>query len=611
MFWKNVIVIFHLYILVCFSLYAQTAPESLNKKIVPSEPLQNTETSSSEYEVLGLKFFESGREALPLEKHHYQTQFPKSSSRYMNCKISFKNLLFGVKDHSHDILFRYYKPDGSLFGEFNTRIQMPSTYDYPATWRGFGYEEPGNWQPGTYQVRVWVDNKFAASSQFKIYDDSEAASSSIPITQASQKKTDNQFRQWDGYIRTDDNQQSSSLAQDIPYRYQFKAVAGVAGGILTTEMRCTQSADEHLKEEFVAVAKYFEGQPKVLSGIRDTEGREAEIMFRASRNNKPVVGIATAFVDPGTSQVVIQFGYVNQDQCSVSFPRLISHLHRPTAAKTRSQNVNWRWTQLPDGSGKIKLPDGWQLSANQGNVAAEGPQGKLSFGFWVPVRTPDDFMVQMTRQYPIVAPFSDPVTAYQMIAPQYVRHSYLTQGMTPPEASFHVIESSSIQYEGTMQTALILADEYYAYSNGQSSRMRNLLRVSVARTDATQWIFYFSVVGSPPETFAQNLPILWEIWQSWKTDDRVFQQRMNQAMRDLNEASRIFQEGMQAQSQAMDRALDNWSERMREYQYLRDTEWDQLYEVNLHQSQALADELNREAGYQRYQVIPLREFNRR
>lgn len=205
---------------------------------------------------------------------------------------------------------------------------------------------------------------------------------------------------------------------------------------------------------------------------------------------------------------------------------------------------------------KIIPIKGWQITeSNRGMVVAQGPHGKILLGFWVPVRTPDDFMVQMTHQYPIVAPFSDPVTAYKNIAPQYIQSQSLSQGQTPPKASFRVIESSLIQYEGNMQTAFTLADEYYAYSNGQTTNNRILLRATVGRTDLTKWVFYFSVVGSPLETFVQNLPVLWEIWQSWKTDDRIFQQRMDQAIRDMNEANRIFQEGMQAQSQAKEETI--------------------------------------------------------
>jgi hypothetical protein len=44
---------------------------------------------------------------------------------------------------------------------------------------------------------------------------------------------------------------------------------------------------------------------------------------------------------------------------------------------------------LPDGSGSLRLPAGWQIgSAVKGMVSAGGPEGSVDLGIWFTVFTP-------------------------------------------------------------------------------------------------------------------------------------------------------------------------------------------------------------------------------
>lgn len=118
----------------------------------------------------GVKFFESGYDALPVDQHQYRTHFSKSSTRYVNFMVESENLLYGIRDHTPLIIGKYYMPDGTFFGE--TRINnknTPSTWKNPGFWRGKGWRTPGNWTPGTWRLEVYFGDKYVGQGSFTIY----------------------------------------------------------------------------------------------------------------------------------------------------------------------------------------------------------------------------------------------------------------------------------------------------------------------------------------------------------------------------------------------------------------------------------------------------------
>ncbi len=54
------------------------------------------------------------------------------------------------------------------------------------------------------------------------------------------------------------------------------------------------------------------------------------------------------------------------------------------------EDLHWRELRFPDGSGSVRLPDGWTLDASlQGMMNASGPNGaRVGFGMWAPVNEP-------------------------------------------------------------------------------------------------------------------------------------------------------------------------------------------------------------------------------
>ena len=127
--------------------------------------------NNNNLELQKIGFFEAGYDPPSKEQIQYGTSFPKSSTRYVWAEITCKNLLYEINSHTHQVLWKYFNPDGSLRGEINAEFHVKS--EWYTSWlpRGWGWNEPGNWPPGTYKVEIWIDNEKEGTDYFTIVDD--------------------------------------------------------------------------------------------------------------------------------------------------------------------------------------------------------------------------------------------------------------------------------------------------------------------------------------------------------------------------------------------------------------------------------------------------------
>ncbi len=122
-----------------------------------------------EYEFV--KLFESSKHNDPNDNTIYSNRFPQSTTRYVNVFVGAKNLQYGVSDQISDLVGVYYKPDGNIMGVFTARVPVPSSWKEVDLWSGWGWDEPGYWQPGTYKAAIFLAGRLVAQDQFIIYED--------------------------------------------------------------------------------------------------------------------------------------------------------------------------------------------------------------------------------------------------------------------------------------------------------------------------------------------------------------------------------------------------------------------------------------------------------
>ncbi|MBN1352928.1 hypothetical protein JXJ21_26295 [candidate division KSB1 bacterium] len=559
------------------------------------------QSQSREFELDAIRFFEGGSESPPSAEHKTAKHFDKRTTRYVYCKVHFKNLLYKIREQCHDVTWRYYDPQDKLFGEATRPLTMKYEWDHPAIWRGFGWKEPGKFEPGTYKVHIYVDGQKIGQDQFIILDDAGAS------------EKDRLFKEWDKTIR-DSGETSSPAQSSEQMQFQLERAQTGGGGTLQTQIIANESSESLLATAFKDARRYFKNGPIAVSGFSDVSGQETQILFQANYQGNPVVGLATAVINPQTKQAQIKFIFNQQGQISSTLKNVARQAGATggSARKNPVEALQWSWQESREGASRLKLPEGWQIldSNAQGMLYAKGPQGSVTFGLYFNIYTPTHLFATIDQRM-VVAAYCDPVSAFRNVFPQAIsKYLYQAAGLTAPQMEIKVIESAPMNYPPPGQAALINCEVKSTQSDGTRKHTRGLAAVITAPTGMTQWLLYYSEIASPASSFDENFPILWEIWKSWKTSSKVFQQRIDDALKSMSETNRNYQQAMQERDRVMEDTFSDWDEYIRGYRYIEDTNDDGLYQVNLHLAQPLVQKLNDDLGYQRYREVPMREFNR-
>lgn len=120
-----------------------------------------------EYEFV--KFFESSKQIKPDDNTSYSNRFPQSTTRYVSILVGAKNLQYGTSDQISDLIGVYYKPDGNLMGIFTAKVPISGNWKEVDLWSGWGWDEPGYWERGTYQAAIFLGGRLVEQTQFVIY----------------------------------------------------------------------------------------------------------------------------------------------------------------------------------------------------------------------------------------------------------------------------------------------------------------------------------------------------------------------------------------------------------------------------------------------------------
>jgi hypothetical protein len=281
--------------------------------------------------------------------------------------------------------------------------------------------------------------------------------------------------------------------------------------------------------------------------------------------------------------------------------------HRPArrpAAKSpaRAPRVALRPTPLPDGSGSMRLPSGWRITgAQNGMVSAEGPHGMVDLGIWCVVFTPEA-AAQWWARPPVVAPYGDPSQVVRQVIPQFM-------AVAPqPGQKFRwvrLIDRAPAQWPNGKGAFL-----HYEWELTGKGRWQTVALVLLSPNGDGSYTYYSSSVSSPSSRFARDLPVLQQIWSSWKVSDHVFKERLANALESMRETGRILRSATANRQDAQDRANRAWSHVTRGTWVIEDTETGRRYEVPHDDMRNRLERMNRQEGYERYREVPYRDLNR-
>ncbi len=123
------------------------------------------EEPKTNYIFQGIKFFEAGED---YDSKEYNAEFDQSVARYLYTELDLKNLKEEQIEWVCDFKVKYYYPDGAFFGEFSIKNTIPANLGLFNVRNGYGYQEAGKWELGTYKVEVFDGEELIGTSSFTI-----------------------------------------------------------------------------------------------------------------------------------------------------------------------------------------------------------------------------------------------------------------------------------------------------------------------------------------------------------------------------------------------------------------------------------------------------------
>jgi hypothetical protein len=346
----------------------------------------------------------------------------------------------------------------------------------------------------------------------------------------------------------------------------FRSVPHRAGSgeILVATAQGARSARALVTQALASLAAVLGQRPQNLGGLVDRDDRTAEVAFGGTRQGVPVGGMLLARVRDGQGYVAAVSDRAELARGSV--PRLLATVAaegllpddgpRPVARTA----VRWQEVSLPDGSGTMRIPEGFRIvGAQQGAVDVAGPEGELvSLGASFTVVTPEGAMGPLgPMNYALVARPSEPPQALGEILPQLERFMRQVNPAQPGVRLAGVREYHPVAWPG-YRAGFMLVDLQLASPQGVQDYVAFML-VAVGQLVYTQWQYYSSSVAAPRPVFPRRFRDLLEVWTSWRVADHVLRQRIQQATATMKEANRLLQEAHRTQQEAFDRVMERWS----------------------------------------------------
>lgn len=389
-----------------------------------------------------------------------------------------------------------------------------------------------------------------------------------------------------------------------PPGYTFVAGDAPASGRLVAQQP-GNSASSLLIQAVRDVAPFFDAPLDVAGGFRDQGDRVAQAFFLGSVKNAPVAGVVVVTVADGSGAIDFAFGpppSIDATIRSMSLPAAVAPGTESGARGTpATQATGWQTYSYPDGSGQVLLPAGWQITvAQRGLVGATGPHGMLHKGLEVEVMSTAHAQMLQGMGSPapsmaVVADPVDPVSAMVAILPQVGR----INGRTWQVTNVRQAVPYPVQYP-LSHAAFVDLDEIEG-----DLQLRCLASVILAAPQGGGiWIYAQSQVCDRPQTFAQNLPVLLQIWGSAETSPQEFRRRFEGVLQSMGEIGEILDAGRQSSTVNLDRGHEAQIEALRGTRVIQDLSTGERFDANLAYADQIVEALNAQPGSPGYAAIP-------
>jgi len=407
---------------------------------------------------------------------------------------------------------------------------------------------------------------------------------------------------------------SPAAAQLVPNGYRLVTDPQGTAAMIVAQ-RPARSATAALAQGIADVASAFDAKPTILGAFRDVRDQTAEAGFQTTLRRVPVSGIAFADVSGGVARV--GFAFDNRQAPAGGILRLLQQAGHIPAGSDGAQG-SWRTVQYPDGSGTVRLPEGWRIvSASKGVMDAAGPQGRIFKAFTVHCMTraaaaqteqihrmsgmPPQVIAQNLANLIIADPV-DPVSA--MVAVETQHSAKYGDGSY---RFLRLIQASPAQPPAGMAQAAFIDYEFMR----KDVRERTLQYVAISGDFGNgTWGYYTSGLASRSEAFARNFSLLYEILLSAQTAQHTIQEKWDSALNAQREIGEIHRRVHDNRSLSSERIHADRIEALQGRRVVRDGATGQTGYANLGDASEVVRTLNAREGWARYQEIPRRDLIR-
>lgn len=151
----------------------------------PTVPPTNTPTQSvgdwfiNQVEIDEFRLFNAGEESFGSAQRDYSHNFGQANARIIYCELNLNHT--GTRENKTFVMQAvYHDPYGVVYGEAKIVRFMEAGWTKSNWVLGYGWDDPGNWDVGTYRVDVYVGDEKIASDSFEIQPEPSVKSTSTP-----------------------------------------------------------------------------------------------------------------------------------------------------------------------------------------------------------------------------------------------------------------------------------------------------------------------------------------------------------------------------------------------------------------------------------------------
>jgi hypothetical protein len=127
--------------------------------------------------------FNAGDDPANAALRDYANSFTQADARVIYCEVIFSHP--GPKEDVGFVMWAiYYGPDGNVYGEVDIEPVIKVGWQMSNWLIGYGWNDPGHWDVGNYQMELLIDDNVIASKTFEILKDTptpEATPTSTPM----------------------------------------------------------------------------------------------------------------------------------------------------------------------------------------------------------------------------------------------------------------------------------------------------------------------------------------------------------------------------------------------------------------------------------------------